>query len=122
MFDVEHSWLNLGSCYARSISTNLRFKLVSERTCTVSYGAKYYFYPERQLALAKPMGQEGVSRAVARSIVKEAAPELKFTPEHVEIVRMAGQSQVCLTKVDSRIKQVKGSIFTPSLPRSRLFL
>ena len=50
------------------------------------------------------MGQEGVSQAVTRSIVKEAArypgesiakvmrrvvetaPELKFTPEHAEIV------------------------------------
>ena len=60
---------------------------------TVSYRAKYYFYPERQLPLAKPMGQEGVSQAVARSIVKEAAPELKFTPEHAEIVRLGGQSQ-----------------------------
>ena len=36
--------------------------------------------------------------------VVEAAPELHFTPEHVEIVRMAGQSQVSLTKVDPRIK------------------
>jgi hypothetical protein len=36
--------------------------------------------------------------------VVEAAPELRFTPEHVEIVRMAGQSQVCLTKFDPRIK------------------
>jgi len=29
--------------------------------------------PERQLALAKAIGQEGVSQATARSIVKEAA-------------------------------------------------
>jgi hypothetical protein len=66
------------------------------------------------------MGQKGVSQAVTGSIVKEAAPELKFTPEQAEIVRMAGQSQVSLTKVDSRIKQVKGSIFTSSSLKSRL--
>jgi hypothetical protein len=36
--------------------------------------------------------------------VVETAPELKFTPEHAEIVRMGGQSQVSLTEFDSRIK------------------
>ncbi|MGD0549240.1 MAG: hypothetical protein ABSA81_01675 [Candidatus Bathyarchaeia archaeon] len=89
---------------------------------TVSYRAKYYFYSERQVALAKPMGQEGVSQAVARNIIKEAArypgeaiaktikrvvetaPELRFTPEHAEIVRMGDQSQVSLTEFDPRIK------------------
>jgi len=63
-----------------------------------------------------------VSQATARTIVKEAAaypgesiakiirrvvdsaPELHFTPEHAEIVRMAGQSQVSFTKIDARIK------------------
>ena len=81
--------------------------------------------PERQLALAKAIGQEGVSQANARNIVKEAArypgeaipkiikrvvetaPELRLTPEHAEIVRMEGQSQVCLTRVDPRINQVQ---------------
>jgi hypothetical protein len=88
----------------------------------LSYGAKYCFYSERQLALAKPMGQEGVSQAVPRNIIKEAArylgestakiirrvveaaPELRFTPEHAEIVRMGAQSQVSLTEFDPRIK------------------
>jgi hypothetical protein len=78
--------------------------------------------PERQLALAKAIGQEGVSQANARNIVKEAArypgeaipkiikrvvetvPELTFSPEHAQIVRMGGQSQVSLTKFDPRIK------------------
>ena len=36
--------------------------------------------------------------------VVEAAPELHFTPEHAEIVRMGGQSQVSLTEFDPRIK------------------
>jgi predicted RNA binding protein with dsRBD fold (UPF0201 family) len=68
------------------------------------------------------MGQEGVSQAVARSIVKEAVrypgesipkiikrvvetvPELTFSSEHAEIVRLGGQSQASLTKFDPRIK------------------
>jgi len=63
-----------------------------------------------------------VSQATARNIVKEvasypgeskakiirrvadSAPELHFTPEHAEIVRLGGQSQVSLTEFDPRIK------------------
>ena len=78
--------------------------------------------PERQLALAKDIGQEGVSQANARNIVKEAArypgeaipkiikravetvPELSFSPEHAQIVKLGSQTQVCLTKLDPRIK------------------
>jgi hypothetical protein len=40
---------------------------------------------------------------VIRRVVETAA-ELHFTPEHAEIVRLGDQSQVGLTKIDSRIK------------------
>ena len=45
---------------------------------------------------------ESTAKIIRR--VVEAAPELRFAPEHVEIVRMAGQSQVSLTEFDPRIK------------------
>jgi uncharacterized protein YqfB (UPF0267 family) len=85
--------------------------------------------PERQLALAKAIGQEGVSQANARNIVKEAArypgeampkiikrvvetaPEVRLTPEHAEIVRMEGQSQVCLTRVDPIIPGARVDLY-----------